>query len=602
MIGEITNHLWQSTVFAAAAALLAFAFRKNRAEVRYWLWLSASLKFLVPFSLLVSLGTRLWDTLPTGKIPAQIAAPAVSQTMVQITQPFPETFEYTPATHHATNWLLIVLIAVWAIGFLAIAVMRFRGWLRIRAAVRSSRSIDIQQTIPATLRVRSSATLIEPGVVGFLRPVLLLPEGILKTLTPPQLEAVLAHEKSHIRRRDNLTSAFHMLVEALFWVHPMIWWIGAKLVEERERACDESVLALGSEPQIYAEGILNVCKSYLESPLRCVSGVTGSDLKRRIRAILTGRIAGDLNFGRKVALGVASVAALVLPVLVGVIGAPSIRAQSQAQSTAAIEPEYKYEVVSVKPSGPENCVGRGLYCRPTETPDGFHGVTSLKVLIQTAFGAVTEDQIKGAPGWTNQSRGYEIDAKTDEATAEALKKLSPADRKLARQQMLQAVLAERFKLLVHRETKELPVYSLFVGKTGTKLQQSSADFRLPNGDKPPAGMSDTFAISMQGPDTYLALGIGISMDRLVEGFSGVAGRQIIDKTGLTGIYDFTIRFAVGDSQPRDALGGGADLPSASPNQESMALTALRTLGFRVESGKGPVESIVIDHVERPSGN
>ena len=308
-----------------------------------------------------------------------------------------------------------------------------------------------------------------------------------------------------------------------------------------------------------------------------------------------------LSFARMAKLGTVGIVAIAFPMLPEMVCAQSIRVQ--AQSTAAIASQYKYDVVSVKPSGPENCVGRGLYCRPTETPDGFHGVTSLKVLIQMAFGAITEDQLQGAPGWTNQSRGYEIDAKMDEVTGDALKTLSPAARKLARQQMLQAVLVERFKLLVHREMKELPVYSLFVGKNGTKLQQSSADFKLPNGEKPPAEISGGFSISEQGPDTYLALGIEVSMDRLVDSFSGMTGRRIINKTGLAGIYDFAVRFSVGDSQPSDALGGGADPPSPlPPNRDSMPLAAIQALGFRVESGKGPVEVVFIDHVERPSGN
>jgi beta-lactamase regulating signal transducer with metallopeptidase domain len=322
MIGAITNHLWQSTVFAAAVALLASAFRKNRAEVRYWLWLSASLKFLIPFALLLSFGIRLWDALPARKISASVAAPFVSHTIVQITQPFSESFAYAPSASHSNSWIPIAIFAIWAFGFLAMAVMRFRGWLRIRAVVRGSAPLKIGPAVSATIPVRSSTTLLEPGVVGFLRPVLLLPEGIGKTLTPSQLEAVLAHEQSHVRRRDNLTSAFHMLVEAIFWFHPLVWWIGAKLVEERERACDEAVLARGNEPRVYAEGILNVCKSYFESPLRCVSGVTGSDLKKRIRAILTQRVARDLNFTRKAALAVAAVAALAVPILVGVMVLP----------------------------------------------------------------------------------------------------------------------------------------------------------------------------------------------------------------------------------------------------------------------------------------
>src|ERR1019366_5530250 len=194
---------------------------------------------------------------------------------------------------------------------------------------------------------------------------------------------------------------------------------------------------------------------------------------------------------RKATLATVGIVAIALPFLAGMMGAQSIRAQ--VQNTAAIGRQYKYDVVSVKPSGPKNCVGRADFCHPTETPDGYHGVTSLNVWIQMAFDAVTNDQLQGAPEWTNESRGYEIDAKMDEATADALQKLSPVARKIARQQMLQAVLAERFKLVVHRETKELPVYSLFVGKNGTKLQQSSVDFRMPNGDKPPGFMSGGFS-------------------------------------------------------------------------------------------------------------
>ena len=93
-----------------------------------------------------------------------------------------------------------------------------------------------------------------------------------------------------------------MFVETLFWFHPLVWWIGKRMVEERERACDEGVLSLGSEPRIYAEAILNVCKLYVESPLVCVSGVTGANLKRRIEAIMTNRTGQKLNRAKK-ALG-----------------------------------------------------------------------------------------------------------------------------------------------------------------------------------------------------------------------------------------------------------------------------------------------------------
>ena len=99
----------------------------------------------------------------------------------------------------------------------------------------------------------------------------------------------------HVRRRDNFFAAVHMVVEAIFWFHPLVWWIGSRMVEERELACDEEVLRMGCEPADYVEGILKVCRLYTESPLPCVSGVTGADVKKRLRAILAGGIASELS-------------------------------------------------------------------------------------------------------------------------------------------------------------------------------------------------------------------------------------------------------------------------------------------------------------------
>jgi len=255
MTGTLAAHLWQSTVFALFAAVLTLAFRQNRARIRYWLWTCASLKFLVPFSWLIRLGSRL-EWAPAAR---HIAPPDVwfaIERITWITQPLTAPPPPAHVVPSAPDWTPIAILAVWICGAASLALLRLRLWLRIRAALRASTLLDI----PAPVAIRSAPGLLEPGVVGFLRPVLLLPEGILDRLTPSELETVLAHELCHLRRRDNLFAAIHMLVEALFWFHPLVWWIGARLVEERERACDEEVLRQGSEPRAYAEAILNVCK------------------------------------------------------------------------------------------------------------------------------------------------------------------------------------------------------------------------------------------------------------------------------------------------------------------------------------------------------
>jgi len=102
MIGDLSNHLWQSTVFVLVVALLTLVFRNNRAQIRYWLWLSASLKFLIPFSLLMGLGSYVSSAPSVQKI----AASSISSTMVEISRPFPETLALAPATPGTRDWCL----------------------------------------------------------------------------------------------------------------------------------------------------------------------------------------------------------------------------------------------------------------------------------------------------------------------------------------------------------------------------------------------------------------------------------------------------------------------------------------------------------------
>src|ERR1700744_4438335 len=143
--------------------------------------------------------------------------------------------------------------------------------------------------------VLASPSLMEPGLVGFLRPVLVVPETLPERLTRPEIDAILAHEISHFRRRDNLTAAIHMLVEALFWFHPLVWWIGARLIEEREQACDEAVVRAGHDRAAYARSLVESARLFLQSPLDCVAGASGSNLKMRVEAIMTAPATSPLS-------------------------------------------------------------------------------------------------------------------------------------------------------------------------------------------------------------------------------------------------------------------------------------------------------------------
>ncbi len=105
--------------------------------------------------------------------------------------------------------------------------------------------------------------------------------------------------------------------------------IGARLLEERERACDEGVLSVGSEPRVYAESILNVCKLYTKSPSPCVSGISGSNLKRRIEQIMRNGIGAVLNSPRKILLAASTLAALAIPIFAGALASAHPQAQPQ---------------------------------------------------------------------------------------------------------------------------------------------------------------------------------------------------------------------------------------------------------------------------------
>jgi hypothetical protein len=150
--------------------------------------------------------------------------------------------------------LAFVLLTIWAFGALIVAARFARGWWKVYAAKRAARPLELAADVP----VFGSQVMIEPGVFGFFRPVLLLPERILERLSPEQLSTIVAHEMCHVRRRDNLTYLAHTVAEVLFWFYPPVWWIGKCLIEERERACDEAVVDAGGKPHTYAEGILNV--------------------------------------------------------------------------------------------------------------------------------------------------------------------------------------------------------------------------------------------------------------------------------------------------------------------------------------------------------
>ncbi len=596
-MNHLFDHLWQSTLFVGVAWLLTLTLRRNHARVRHWVWMAASCKFLIPLSALIAMGGHVqWRTVP------EIPQPNLyfSYVMEEVSQPFTSpAASTTPAESHVPA----LLAGLWLCGSLGIACSWWIRWRRIRTVVRAASPVQLDLPIQAM----SSPTLLEPGVFGIFRPVLLLPEGILNRLTPEQLKAILAHELCHIRNRDNLIAAIHMFVETVFWFHPLVWWIGKRMVAERERACDEEVVRMGNEPRAYAEGILNVCKLYVESPLACVSGVTGADLKKRIEKILGNTSAVGLNLGKKLALGVAGITALAAPIIIGVLNAPAIRAQDAADWQIKAGGKMAFEVASVKlDKGPFRSPNFPLDTGDAFTPGNrFSADMPLLTYIHFAYKVNFSQQqaefiLAHWPKWIDSDR-YAVDARAGGTASKDQMRL-----------MMQALLADRFRLEVHFETQETAVMALKLvksGKTGPKLIPHSEgpaceDPSAPAQQRPAGGTSAPFPercyvqeLSVNGRRFHTGAR-NTTMEELVGILPGVGrlGRPVVDQTGISGRIDYEMEWT---REP-----GPGEPPATKPPDEGPSfLDALREqLGLRVESAKAPLRVLVIDHLERPSEN
>jgi len=598
LLSLAADHLWQSTIFAVAAAVIALALRRQRAQVRYWIWLAASIKFLVPFAALVAVGGALsWRTI---EIIPYDASGALVET---ISQPFTRTqvtVRAVDAKPGASGSLLPALqslaIPIWAAGSGVFLLIWAARWWRLRqtlaraTSMARGREAEMLDRLAAARAMRSlpmyaTDTTVEPGVFGVLRPVLLWPRGISEHLADEQIEAILAHELTHLRRQDNLAAALHMAVQALFWFHPLVWWIGRRLVHERELACDDEVIRLGSEREVYAESILKTCKFFLESPLVCVSGVTGSDLKKRIEQIMTHDTVPALPFWRQALLAVAGVVVFATPVVLGALNPPP---QTRELPSPAALPAF--EEVSIRPNPSAGRGGRGGQMQPGR----FVGQNlTLQTIVRRAYapdrGPYTMDlfeaQVAGGPDWLNVDK-YDIVATTAGPT-------EPGQMRL----MLQRMLAERFKIAAHWETRELPVYSLVrVRPEGGLIPISAEECEKYKPAQPgpfPPGQQPCGSIQF-APGTLIAR--GVPMEWLANALANVPvisgiDRMVLDRTGIEGNFGFELEFS-------PAAGSGA------PAQERPELfTALQEqLGLKLEAIRAPIDVLVIDRAERPDAN
>ncbi|HUI58475.1 MAG TPA: M56 family metallopeptidase, partial [Bryobacteraceae bacterium] len=355
-------------------------------------------------------------------------------------------------------------------------------------------------------------------------------------------------------------------VETVFWFHPFVWWIGKRMVCERERACDEEVLECGNSADSYAEAILQVCRFCLESPLPCASSITGSDLRHRIAAILSPRVIYRLHPIKKFMLAGLALAAVTGPLAIGVFHPPGACAQQAARMS--------FDVASVKPFQ-----GRPTSYDRSRSGGRIRWTTTLMGIVMYAYRieAFQETGMSHVP-----YTFYTIDAETNASATDDQIRL-----------MFQSLLADRFRFVSHRETRQLPGYALVPAKGGPKIKPFSPED--PPAPLPPwlAARGEAESQAIEGRILATTEGIGvtaitarrITMAQLVQSLEDQLRAAVTDQSGLSGQYYFAFK----------CVDVGAT--DADPNVPTLFDAVQESLGLRLEKRTVPVEMLVVDHIE-----
>ena len=267
---------------------------------------------------------------------------------------------------------------------------------------------------------------------------------------------------------------------------------------------------------------------------------------------------------------------------------PASAANGQAMPTpspAAAHPapaEPAFDVAAIRENHSDHTARPHIISSPR---DGHLTViyVPMKMLFQFAF-ALPEARIVGGPDWLNSIK-FDIEAQADSSVDDRLRALSIEQAKLLKQKMVQALLADRFKLIDHMETRELPVYALVAAKGGPKLQPSKSNGVTIDSSKN--------RIDIRGGDNTVSL--------LAAELSKWLGRVVIDKTGILGRYDVALSWSPGDGASAPPSVNSA-ISTAADSGPSIFTAIQEQLGLKLESGRGPVEVLVIDTIEMPSAN
>jgi bla regulator protein blaR1 len=576
----------KATLVCGGALLFSHLCRRTRASIRHVVLVLAFVALVV----IPGAGSAVPSLAVT--VPAAITS-SVERTQPIVSVSQAEGSGTAPITRNATVERSVtatqVLTVIWLTGvalFMTPVVAGF--WqvsrLRMRALPWTERQ-ELVQTLSSSLGLRRRIdavihdTVPGPMTCGILRPCIFVPASA-RHWDEATLRRALRHEIEHVARWDFLINCAARVVCAAYWFHPWVWAAWRRLRLDAERACDDAVVQ-EDDAREYAALLVAMAqgKAAGTRPLLAMAG--RDDLAARVAALLDHQqTRGRVGRRRAAALTIAGAIAMLAVASVTVA-----RAMPQAQ-VAAAAPSQTFAAASIKRNP----------LQQIRFVDGQMVATNVTVreLLIAAFGV---RDIDSGPGWVNGYR-FDIVAKM------------PSDNQGPERgsKSLQAFLAERFKLVAHRGSKDSPIYALVQarpgGSLGPRMTVSQRDCR-----------TDT-TCGMSSSDGRLA-GRGITLAEFTRNLRAHLGdvpggrqffdRELMDRTGLSGRFDFTLQWTPDATTPSPADAGQPSqfrpFASVLDSNAPRFLAALEEqLGLTIESQLAPKPVLVIDSIEEPAGN
>ncbi len=565
----------KATVIAALALIGTRLARGSRAAVRHVLLAAAfGVLLLLPLASVIAppieIAVRTVEQESAALLPAPAGvdpAPRLSSADTRHAAIPALSRSYIPSlsTFLLFAWLAGVALSVipMMVGLREIRALRRTGlpWREGQALVdRLAAETGMAKHVEALLH----ESLPGPVASGALHPAILLPENA-ECWEREDLHRALVHELEHVRRGDVVVHSLARVVCSLYWFHPLVWMVWRHLTLEAERACDDAVLK-GSEATAYADQLVALARKLLasdRSPLLAMAN--RSDLAIRVGAVLN----SQQRRGRagRFAVTFASVATIFL-----VLAVSPLRTVSGLQSAPSNTANLAFEVASIKlnKTGSKNS---------QFGPRGRRFVINnwkLWTIMAEAY-QLDPDQITGGPAWMRTDK-YDVDAEAGGEGEHTVQQWMV---------MIQKLLADRFQLKFHIEKKEMAVYAIVLGKGGPKMKVSTARDGIP-------GIGGGFVGQHEEVPAHNA-----TVADLAQFLQSVAmDRPVVDQTGLTGRYDFTLDW-LPDSSQFGGMGGWVPKDDGTPD---IYAAMQEQLGLKLERTRALVDIYVIDHIEKPSEN